>query len=129
MTEELKIVIQYRLDKAFETLSDAQLLFDSNKLYACINRLYYASFYAINSLLLQNGLSSKTHKGVRNLFMLEFVNKGFVPREWATFYSHLFDSRLESDYKDLYVPDPDTVKEWLEKCYKFLDLIKSLIKF
>lgn len=128
MIEELKTLINHRYEKAQETLKEAQLLYDANRLFACINRLYYSCFYAVNALLLQNNLSSKTHKGVRNLFFLEYVNKGLVSKDWATFYSHLFDSRLESDYKDFYIPKPDEVKKWLEQCYQFLELIKRLIK-
>ena len=128
MNEELKVVIKCRIDKADETLSDAKLLFDSEKYSSCINRLYYASFYSLNALLLYNNLNSKTHKGVRNLFFIEFINKGTVAKEWASFYSLLFNSRMECDYKDFYVPNPETVKEWLDKCCQFSDLIKGLIK-
>ncbi|MFH1052437.1 MAG: HEPN domain-containing protein [bacterium] len=129
MNEELKIIIQYRLDKAEETLSDTQVLFDLEKFGSCINRLYYAAFYSLNALLLSHNLTSKTHKGVRNLFLIEFVNKGLIAKEWSTFYSLLFNSRMECDYKDLYVPDPEIIREWLDKSYQFLDLIKGLIKF
>ncbi|GAK61053.1 hypothetical protein U27_00951 [Candidatus Vecturithrix granuli] len=44
--------IQYRLTRAREALRAAKLLADAKEYNSCVNRLYYAVFYAINALLL-----------------------------------------------------------------------------
>ena len=53
-------LIIYRKKKAQETLEDAIILAESKRWNACVNRLYYACFYAISSLLLFDGHSSST---------------------------------------------------------------------
>jgi uncharacterized protein len=55
--------IKYRLDKAFESLDDAKLLAQNQRWNACINRLYYSSYYAIIALLLQDNYEVSTHQG------------------------------------------------------------------
>ena len=54
MKDEL---IEYRKKRAIETLEEAKLLFNNNKIYATVNRIYYSLFYAVISLLLVKNLS------------------------------------------------------------------------
>jgi uncharacterized protein (UPF0332 family) len=44
--------IKYRLEKSDESLNDAKLLAQNQRWNACVNRLYYACFYAVMALLL-----------------------------------------------------------------------------
>jgi uncharacterized protein (UPF0332 family) len=66
----------------------------------CVNRLYYACFYAVSGLLLQDGLSASKHTGVRSLFNRHYVRTGKVPKELAPIYNDLFERRQEGDYMD-----------------------------
>jgi uncharacterized protein (UPF0332 family) len=45
-------VVLYRLQRAQQTLEDARLLANASRSNPCVNRLYYACFYAISGLLL-----------------------------------------------------------------------------
>lgn len=76
-------VVAYRLERAREALEDARLLAGSGRWNACVNRLYYACFYAVSGLLLQQGLSSSKHTGIRGLFNLNFVRTGRFPKSLA----------------------------------------------
>ena len=67
MTEWSKDLVLYRIDRAHDTLEDARILANAERWNACVNRLYYACFYAVSALLLSNGLSSSKHSGVRSL--------------------------------------------------------------
>ena len=53
MTSLIKDLVKYRLDRAIETIEEAVLLANNNHWNACINRLYYACFYATNVLLIK----------------------------------------------------------------------------
>lgn len=55
---------KYRLDSAKETLSAAQVLFDSNFFKDANNRAYYAVFHAIDAVLAIEGIGFKRHKSV-----------------------------------------------------------------
>jgi uncharacterized protein (UPF0332 family) len=61
-------VVQYRLRRSRETLQDARILAHASRWNPCVNRLYYACFYAVSALLIQHGLSSSKHAGIRGLF-------------------------------------------------------------
>ncbi len=91
--------IQYRLTRAREALRAAKLLADAKEYNSCVNRLYYAVFYAINALLLKHEYTSSKHTGVRALFMQHFVKTRIIPEQYGELFNYLFDYRQESDYR------------------------------
>ncbi|PIX18061.1 antitoxin [Candidatus Desantisbacteria bacterium CG_4_8_14_3_um_filter_40_12] len=110
-------LINYRLDKAQDTLESAMLMLDNNYLSGTVNRLYYACFYAVIALLSTQRLSSSKHFGVLAIFNREFVAIGRVDRKWGRFYTNLFDSRQEGDYDDFVSFDKERVNNlYLEAC-------------
>jgi uncharacterized protein (UPF0332 family) len=64
MSSDLDDLILYRLSRARETLEEARILADANHWNACVNRLYYACFYAVLALLIQNELITSKHQEV-----------------------------------------------------------------
>ena len=66
--ERSRHLVLYRMERAHETLEDARILANAGRWNACVNRLYYACFYAVSALLVGDGLSSSKHAGVRSLF-------------------------------------------------------------
>ena len=58
MNQSNKDLVQYRIQRARDTLEDARILADASRWNPCVNRLYYACFYAVSALLAQQGLSS-----------------------------------------------------------------------
>ena len=66
--QERRELVLYRLTRAKETLDEAKILLDSNKLPGAVNRIYYAMFYAATALLLAHGISSTKHAGIISLF-------------------------------------------------------------
>jgi len=98
---EPETLVRYRLDRARETLEEARLLADGRRWNGCVNRLYYASFYAVSAALLARGLSSTRHTGVRALFNAHLVKTGEVSTAVGELYNDLFRDRQEGDYTDL----------------------------
>lgn len=125
---EKKDLINYRNNKAKETLEDAKILFAAGRLNSAVNRIYYALFYQTIALLLTKDLSSAKHSGVRALFNEHFVKPGKVPLETGRFYSRMFDFRQKSDYADFAAFDMEKVKEWIEKAERFLETLDGVIK-
>lgn len=120
-------LITYQLQKARNTLKDADVLATANRWSACINRLYYSCFYAVTALLLHDNLSSSKHTGIRSLFNQHYVKKGKITREWAEFYNDLFEKRQESDYVDFVKFEEDQVKPLLSKAKAFIQQIEDLL--
>ena len=127
MTQELKTVINYRRQKARETLADAQLLLENQRWRSCVNRIYYALFYAVIALLLTRKLYASTHTGVKALFNQHFVKPGAVSGSWGSFYSKMFDYRQQADYEDEEKCNADQTKQWFLKAQEFITLIEEVV--
>lgn len=128
MTHPNEDVIRFRLQRARETLDEARIMAQTEHWNGCVNRLYYACFYAVNAILLTKGLSSSKHSGVRSFFSLHFVKTGIFPKELAELYNALFDCRQESDYEDFFTADPDEATSWVQQAALFIDTVAGLIK-
>ena len=50
MTPERRALIVYRLERARQALVEAEALLKIGHANACVNRLYYANFYAVSAL-------------------------------------------------------------------------------
>jgi len=121
-------LIKYREERSWETYEEAMILAENNKWNACVNRLYYACFYAVSALLLKHGYSSAKHTGIRSLFNKNFVKKGLVKKEIALIHNLLFERRQEGDYKDFVKFHKVDVFPWLSDTKVFLDAINKLFK-
>jgi len=128
MTKSNKDLVLYRLKRARETLKDACILADAGRWNPCVNRLYYACFYAVSALLIQEGLSSSKHTGLRSLFNRHFVKTNKIPKEKARIYNDLFERRQEGDYVDFIDFDESQVLLWFPEAESFVENIALLIE-
>ena len=124
---ELKELAAYRLERAKTTLEEARMMAASGHWNTCINRLYYACFYAVNALLITQGLSSSKHSGVRAFFNLHYVKTKLVPKDEASLFNDLFEYRRDSDYADYYQADSELAKSFIDRTDDFLEVINTLI--
>ena len=68
MKGDLQAYVAYRLNRSDVTLKDAKLLAENDRWNSCVNRLYYACFYAVSAILIKNGHVIKSHNGARTFF-------------------------------------------------------------
>ena len=127
MTKEERALIEYRMERARDTLGEARIMFDAGRINTYVNRLYYPCFYAVSALLLMRNFSTSKHGYLRSLMHREFVKTGLIPKDLSRHFNVLFDSRLEGDYADFVRFKADEVAGWLDKTQKFVDYIESLI--
>ena len=128
MTEERETLIRYRLERARETLAEAKVLAQAGHWNGCVNRLYYACFYAVTALLLQNHLTSTKHSAALGHFNREFVKTGLVRRDLGELYNNLYQARHRGDYDDMVHFDESKVRPWLEGAEQFLEEIERLCR-
>lgn len=76
--ESRQSLMKYRLERANETIEEARLLNENGHYNTAINRLYYACFYAVQALLLKNGITATTHAGVKTMLGLHLSQKGYL---------------------------------------------------
>jgi len=127
MTKAQNDYINYRLQRASDTLNDARLLAENERWNSSINRLYYSCFYAVSALLYFHSIEAKTHKGVRIKFMSEFIKTGLFDKEYGKLFSDLFDWRQEGDYSDFVSFDKDLTLPLIDKSEEFIALIRKFL--
>ncbi len=125
--EELQALIIYRLERATETLEEARLMQREGHWNTCANRLYYAAFYAVSALLVQDEHVSAKHSGIKALFNQHYVKLGIVVKENGRLYNRLFDLRQEGDYMDFVSFEAEIIQPLVEETALFVDNIKSLL--
>lgn len=127
MTKSKKDLVKYRLQRAFETYEDALLLAGSKKWNSAMNRLYYASFYAVSALVLLENQTAYSHNGVKIFFSEKFIKTGRLELSDGKLFSQLFTWRQKGDYDDLFDFDEKTVSPYLEPVKNFIEKISDLI--
>lgn len=128
MKEEIRSLVNYRLERARESIEEAKILMERGHINTFINRLYYACFYAVSALLLTKGLSSAKHSGVRSLFHQNFVKTGILNIESGQFFDKLFDNRQKADYADLLRFNIDEVRYWYDETKEFVVKIEKILQ-
>ena len=117
-------LIKYRTSRSLETLKEADLLIQNEFWNASINRIYYAWYYAVSALLLKSNINSCSHKGIRQLFGLHFIQTDLISKEDGRLFSDLFDRRQTGDYDDFIFYEEETVKYFIMKQkYLFKELL------
>jgi uncharacterized protein (UPF0332 family) len=125
MTGTKKDLISYRLERAKETLEDAKLLAEKQRWNSAINRLYYAAYYAIIALLLNENHTSTTHNGAKTKFSEHFIKTGIFPTEFGRIYSQLFTWRQKGDYADLFDFTEDKVSPYFDPVERLIELVEK----
>lgn len=106
-------------------MDDAKILAEKNKWNSVINRLYYASYYAVSALLLQSDLNS--HNGVKTHFSEYFIKTKRIDVKFGKIYSQLFTLRHKGDYDDLFDFSKDQVQPYLEIVSELIRVIEDLV--
>ena len=127
--EERTLLVAYRIQRAKETLSEADNLIEAGFFNAAINRLYYACYYAVIALLVKNNLVAQTHQGVKQMFSLHFVANKKIDKQHSVFYGRLFNDRISGDYDDFVSYDSEIITAMRPQAEEFIYIIeKELLK-
>jgi uncharacterized protein (UPF0332 family) len=128
MIGEKDDLIKYRLERAKETLEDAQLLIEGERWNSAINRLYYSAFYAVIALLLSHNHKTTTHNGVKSIFSEHFIKKNVISHEFGKRYSQLYTWRQKGDYADLFDFTEEKVLPYYDFVQKFISEIEIILR-
>ena len=120
--------VRYWWDKACESLAAAHRELDAGDYAFAINRAYYALFYAVSALLLEEGHRFGKHSSVRAAFNRDIIKPGRLSGENGKLYNELFRARQEGDYIVFTNFDASYVQEKVDACEQFLVDIRPLIK-
>jgi len=125
-SSSLSEIMNYWLAKSEESLAAAEDELQAGRLSFAVNRLYYACFYVISALLLQENLRFKKHSGVRATFHQHLVKPGKISRDMGKLYDELFEARQRGVYFAMVFFERAEVEEWLTKVDHFVVELKKL---
>jgi uncharacterized protein len=126
--DQAKLLIQYRLDQASETLREGEILAREGLWHGVINRAYYAMFYATLALTVLRSETISKHSGVISFFDKEFVRTGVFPKEYSRMLHFAFDRRQSNDYGEFSYVDQGEAQEALSEAKSFVKAIDSFLK-
>ena len=121
-------LIKYRIQRAQETLTEADYNAAGEYYNTAVNRLYYSAFYAANALLLSKEIVCGSHKGVKSMLSLHFVKDGVLEMEHAKTFNQLFINRQSGDYEDFIYCDKDLYDSLRPKAESFINAIKKILE-
>jgi uncharacterized protein (UPF0332 family) len=127
MTKGTNDLITYRIRRSRETLAEAETMIKSGFWNAAVNRIYYSCYYVVSGLLLKKSIETNSHKGLRQMFGLHFIQNGLVPKEDGRFFSDLYDRRQTGDYEDFVLFEEETVLNLFNHAKDFLERMVELI--
>lgn len=106
-----RALITYRIQRAYETLKEAEVMIGESFYNASVNRMYYACYYAAVALLLKFDIQAQTHNGVKTMLGLHFISTGKLPLKIGKTFSTLFEKRQSGDYDDFVYSDREMVED------------------
>ena len=125
-TYDKQALIQYRLERARESLNDAQLMLEQNGSPAgVINRAYYAMFYTTLALLITIDRGSSKHQGVIALFDENFIKQNILPKEMGKILHRAFEMRQVGDYRDLMIVTKEQAVDVFDSAIQFMKTIEE----
>jgi uncharacterized protein (UPF0332 family) len=127
--ESIKALTAYRIQRAEETLLEAETLIKGKFYNAAVNRLYYACYYAVIALLVKHSISAHSHAGVKQMFGLHFIVTQKIPAQLGRFYNQLFNDRITGDYDDFVTYDQEMLDELFPNALGFIQAIKKLVDY
>ena len=121
-------LIQYRIRQAEESIEEAELLINNEKLRAAVNRIYYGMFYALLALALKYEFQTSKHQQLIGWFNKNFIHTGVFNKEYGIMLHKAYQYRIEGDYEPMSEFSNKIIINLFENMKKFISVIKTHIK-
>lgn len=117
---------RYRLKQAAESLDEAEFLL-SGKMSprSIINRSYYAMFYAVLALLVNEPYASSKHTGVLAYFNKNFIKSGLLPEALGRSLNKAFELRQRGDYREYIEMTHEQVAPFIGEARSFIAAVRA----
>lgn len=125
--EDRHSLVQYRLQRSYDTLKEADYNAAGTFYNTAVNRLYYAAYYAVSALLLANSIEANTHAGVKTMLSLKFIKTGQLDPIYGRTFMTLFENRQSGDYEDFVYCDAELYALLRPKSEELINAVAALI--
>ncbi|GBD89164.1 HEPN domain protein [bacterium BMS3Abin03] len=96
--DDNRLLIEYRLKQAQETILEVEKLINENLLKVAVNRIYYGIYYSLCSLALKYDFRTSKHLQLIGRFNRTFVKEKKVSSRYGKILRKSFRNRTEGDY-------------------------------
>ena len=122
------VIVRLEIEKAYNTLKEADIMMRESMPSGAAGRLYYAVFHAVSALLVRDKIRVKSHKGAYTMFCLHYVNTGKVPKEYGNRYRQLEIIREETDYNCFYEITIEELQKLIPTAKEMIDTIAKMLQ-
>ena len=119
---------EYRINRAFELIADAENLFAAGSYKSANNRAYYAIFHAMRAVLALDNEDFKKHSGVIQYFQKNYIKTEKFDKEYSNIITTATTVRNASDYDDFYIASKEATEQQIADAKKFCEAVKSFIQ-
>lgn len=124
--EKRQELIQYRLKQAAESLEEAEFLMSGKKSpRSIINRAYYAMFYAVLALLVNEPYASSKHTGVLAYFNKNYIKNGLLPEALGRALNKAFELRQRGDYREYIELTHEQAEPFISEARSFIAAVQA----
>jgi len=120
-------LIGYRINQAFSTGEDAELLFSLNKIPAAVNRIYYAVFYCLLAFGLKHDFKTSKHLQLIGWFNKSFIATGLIDANYGRIFRDCYEYRKSADYDAFVNIEYSDVELLLDEMKSFLNMAKEYL--
>lgn len=121
-------LVRYRVEQAFDTITEVQKLIETGLLKVAVNRIYYGMYYCLSALAIAYGFETSKHIQLIGWFNKSFVKKGRIEKKYGRILRNAFKNRTDSDYAPFIEYHEDEVKLMFEQMKEFIQGIADFIK-
>ena len=121
-------LIQYRIERAYEAIEEAELLIDNDKLKLAVSRVYYGMFYILTALALKYNFKTSKHKELVGWFNKNFIKDKKIDQRYGAMMRKAFKSRNDSDYADFIKFEKSDVEKMFLEMKDFIYTIENYIE-
>ena len=127
-SEERQVMVSLEMERADRLMANDVLLAKNAKLWDLLaNRLYYAVFHAVSSLLIKHEIQVSSHKGAILMFNQKFVRPGHFSEADRKLISQLEGLREDGDYNCFIDTSEEQIMPYIEKAETFIAKIKQFM--
>lgn len=122
--EERTIMVNLEFEKAVRFLDQARKNAEIKEWDVVANRLYYAVFHAVSSLLIHDGHKVGSHRGAVMMFGQHYVRTGIFSADEGRFYSQLQTMREKADYNSAWQTTEEIMQPLMEPAITMIEKIR-----
>ncbi len=128
MKEMFFDLAKYRVQRAFENKTDAEILLKSDNVAESVNRIFLANFYAVKSLMATKMKDSVKYRKVLSIFQESFVQSGEIPKEFGLTVDRSYRSRGDSEHYEQPQVTRKDAESMIEEAERFLCFVREYLQ-